>query len=332
MSKVFDLWNEVGGAFGPSGREDEVREAIAAIAGEYIDDVTTDALGNLICRKKGSGKKVLFAAHMDSIGVVATYIDEKGFIRFSQVGGLFKGDLINIMVRFANGTRGVISYEEKTPFKDLTLDNLFIDIGAKDRADAEQQVQVGDFAVFEAPRFEQNGVLCGPYLDNRIGCVTLLRAMEQIGETDNDLYFVFTAQEEVGLRGAGAAAFAVQPDVAIAVDVTDTGDLPERKTPMAVDMGKGPTVKVMDRSVICTPAVCAALEQAAADCGVATQREILQFGGTDTAALQKARAGVQAGAVSIPTRYIHSPSEMCAVSDVEDAAKMLARFAVSFGA
>ena len=332
MSKVFDLWNEVGGAFGPSGREDAVREAIAAIAGEYIDDITTDALGNLICRKKGSGKKVLFAAHMDSIGVVATYIDEKGFIRFSQVGGLFKGDLINIVVRFANGTRGVISYEEKMPFKDLTLDNLFIDIGAKDRTDAEKQVQVGDFAVFEAPRFEQNGVLCGPYLDNRIGCVTLLRAMEQIGETDNDLYFVFTAQEEVGLRGAGAAAFAVEPDVAIAVDVTDTGDLPERKTPMAVDMGKGPAIKVMDRSVICTPAVCAALEQAAHDCGIATQREILQCGGTDTAALQKARAGVQAGAVSIPTRYSHSPSEMCAVSDVEDAAKLLARFAAVFGA
>lgn len=331
MSRVFDLWSEVGGAFGPSGREDAVREAIAAIAGEFIDDVTTDALGNLICRKKGSGKKVLFAAHMDSIGVVATYIDEKGFIRFSQVGGLFKGDLINIIVRFSNGTRGVISYEEKTPFKDLTLDNLFIDIGAKDRTDAKKQVQVGDFAVFEAPRFEQNDVLCGPYLDNRIGCVALLRAMEQIGETDNDLYFVFTAQEEVGLRGAGAAAFAVEPDVAIAVDVTDTGDLPERKTSMAVDMGKGPAVKVMDRSVICTPAVCAALEQAAADCGVHTQREILQFGGTDTAALQKTRAGVQAGAVSIPTRYIHSPSEMCAVSDVEGAAKLLARFAVTFG-
>ncbi len=120
MSKVFDLWNEVGGAFGPSGREDAVRETIAAIAGEYIDDITTDALGNLICRKKGAGKKLLFAAHMDSIGVVATWIDEQGFIRFSQVGGLFKGDLINIQVRFANGTRGVISYEEKTPFKDIT--------------------------------------------------------------------------------------------------------------------------------------------------------------------------------------------------------------------
>ena len=331
MSKVFDLWKEIGGAFGPSGREDAVREAIAAAAGDYVDDITTDALGNLICRKKGSSKKLLFAAHMDSIGVVATYIDEKGFIRFSQVGGLFHGDLINIQVRFANGTRGVISYEEKPAFKDLTMDNLFIDIGASSREDAARMVQIGDFAVFEALRFEQNGVLCGPYLDNRIGCVTLLLMLEQLSgqQSENDLYFVFTAQEEVGLRGAGAAAFAVEPDVAIAVDVTDTGDLPERKTPMAVELGGGPAVKVMDRSVICTPAVCAALERAAADCGISVQREILQFGGTDTAMLQKTGAGVQVGAVSIPTRYIHSPSELCAVSDVEQAAALLARFAVT---
>ena len=303
MSKVFDLWKEVGGAFGPSGREDAVRETIAGIAGAYIDDITTDALGNLICRKKGAGKKVLFAAHMDSIGVVATYIDENGFIRFSQIGGLYYADLVNITVRFANGTRGVISFEEKTPMKDMTLAHMFIDIGAKNAEEARKLVQIGDFAVFEAPRFEQNGVLCGPYLDNRIGCVTLLLMMEQLAETEteNDLYFVFTAQEEVGLRGAGAAAFAVEPDVAIAVDVTDTGDLPEMKTAMAVEMEL---------------------------LGISTQREILQCGGTDTAALQKARAGVAAGAVSIPTRYIHSPSEMCAVSDVEQSAALLAKFAV----
>lgn len=182
MSKIFDLWNTVAGAFGPSGREDAVRETIAEIAGAYIDDVTTDALGNLICRKKGvkNGKKLLFAAHMDSIGVVATYIEDKGFIRFSQIGGLYVGDLLNIQVKFANGTRGVISYEEKTPLKDLTLDNLFIDIGAKNAEEARKLVQIGDFAVYEAPRFEQNGVLCGPYLDNRIGCVTLLLMMEQL--------------------------------------------------------------------------------------------------------------------------------------------------------
>jgi len=206
--------------------------------------------------------------------------------------------------------------------KDMTLAHMFIDIGAKNAEEARKLVRIGDFAVFEAPRFEQNGVLCGPYLDNRIGCVTLLLMMEQLAEaeTENDLYFVFTAQEEVGLRGAGAAAFAV--------DVTDTGDLPEMKTAMAVEMGGGPAVKVMDRSVICSPAVCAGLEKAAELLGISTQREILQCGGTDTAALQKARAGVAAGAVSIPTRYIHSPSEMCAVSDVEQSAALLAKFAV----
>lgn len=330
MSKVFELYQTLS-AFGPSGREEDIREAIAGIASDYLDEVTTDALGNLICRKKasrpeeaGPGRKIMFAAHMDSIGIVVTYIDDNGFLRFSNVGGLFRGDLINIQVRFANGTRGVISYEEKTPFKDLQMNNLFLDIGASSREEAEQMVQVGDFAVFEAPAFEQNGIICGPYLDNRIGCVTLLLTMMSLPETvSDDLYFVFTAQEEVGLRGAGTAAFSIQPDIAIAVDVTDTGDLPEHKYPMACFLGKGPAVKVMDHSVLCTPKIRSALEEAGLLAAVPVQREIMQFGGTDTAALQRCGTGVPAGAVSIPTRYIHSPSEMCAVCDVEQAAALL---------
>ena len=331
MSKVFDLYQTLAGAFGPSGREEAVREAIAGIASDYLDEVTTDALGNLICRKKatrdedaGPGRKILFAAHMDSLGIAVTFIDDKGFLRFAPVGGLFRGDLINIQVRFANGTRGVISYEEKIPFKDLQISNLFVDIGASSREQAEQMVQVGDFAVYEAPTFEQNGVICGPYLDNLIGCVTLLLTMMGLPDTVADeLYFVFTAQEEVGLRGAGTAAFAIEPDIAIAVDVTDTGDLPEHKYPMDCYLGKGPAVKVMDHSVLCTPKIRSALEEAGLLAAVPIQREIMQFGGTDTAALQRSRTGVPAGAVSIPTRYIHSPSEMCAVSDVEQAAALL---------
>ena len=193
MSKVFEYYIQVGGAFGPSGREDGVREVIGALAGDFCDDIQTDALGNLICRKKGTAqdkKKILFAAHMDSIGIVATCIDEKGFIRFSQVGGLSWSDLINIPVRFANGIRGVISFEEKTPWREMSLSHLFLDIGAKDKKEAESMVCVGDFAVFEATPFIQNGVLVGPYLDNRIGCVALLLAMEQLPETvENDLYF-----------------------------------------------------------------------------------------------------------------------------------------------
>ncbi len=326
MSKVFEYYQRLAQAFGPSGREDAVRELIGGMAGDFCDDITTDALGSLICRKCGAGKKVVAAAHMDSIGVVATYIDDKGFIRFGAVGGLFRGDLINIQVRFENGTRGVISYEEKTPFKDVTLEHLFIDIGAGSREDAEKRVRVGDFAVFEALAFEQDGILCGPYLDNRIGCATLLLAMEALPETvENDLYFVFTVQEEVGLRGAGPAAFGILPDYAIAVDVTDTGDLPEHKYPMACHMGKGAAVKVMDRSVICSMEVRDALENAAKGLNLQTQREIMMAGGTDTAALQKTGAGIYAGALSIPTRYIHSPSEMCAARDVEEAAAILAK-------
>jgi len=330
MSRVFELYEMLSTAFGPSGREDMVREVIASGVGELVDDITTDALGNLICRKKGAGKKILFASHMDSTGIVATYIDENGFIRFSPVGGLFKGDLINIQVMFANGTKGVLSYEEKPPFRELTIDNMFIDIGARDREDAERRVKPGDFAVFEAPRFEQKGIICGPYLDNRIGCVALIMAMEQLKESGNDLYFAFTVQEEVGLRGAGPAAFSVEPDIAVVVDVTDTGDMPERKMPMAVCMGKGPAVKVMDHSVICSTNVRDALEDAASKLGIITQREILRFGGTDTAMIQRTRTGVPVGAVSIPTRYVHSPAEMCAVSDVESAAKLLAGFAASY--
>lgn len=326
MSKVFEYYQRLAGAFGPSGREDAVREVIGGMAAEFCDDITTDALGSLICRKRGSGKKVLAAAHMDSIGVVATFIDEKGFIRFAPVGGLFKGDLVNIQVRFENGTRGVISYEEKTPFKDVTLEQMFLDIGAASKADAEKRVKVGDFAVFDAPSFEQGGVICGPYLDNRIGCAALLLAMESLPETvGNDLYFVFTVQEEVGLRGAGPAAFGIMPDYAIAVDVTDTGDLPEHKYAMDCHMGGGAAVKVMDRSVICAPEVRSTLERAAAELGLTAQREILRVGGTDTSAIQKSGAGICAGALSIATRYIHSPSEMCSVQDVEDAAAILAR-------
>ena len=158
--------------------------------------------------------------------------------------------------------------------------------------------------------------------------MALLLAMEQLPETvPNDVYFVFTAQEEVGLRGAGPAAFAIQPDLAVAVDVTDTGDLPEQKYPMACEMGKGPAVKIMDSSVICSPEVVKLLDDTAKELGIPSQHEILKFGGTDTAMLQKTRMGALAGAVSIPTRYIHSPSEMCSETDVENAAKLLAAVA-----
>ena len=283
-------------------------------------------MNNLIYHRPGTGKTVLLAAHMDSIGVVVTHIDEDGFARFAQVGGLMIGDLIDRQVRFQNGTRGVISFEEKTPYSKLGFDDLFLDIGAASKEQAEQSIQVGDFAVFDGEPFQQGDILCGPYLDNRIGCLTLIGVMAELAKKDydTDLYVAFTAQEEVGLRGAQTAAFAIQPDYAIAVDVTDTGDMPERKYPMAVKLGAGPAVKIMDRSVICDQSVKQALYAAAEQEHIPVQREIMEFGGTDTGVIQRAAGGVRAGAVSIPTRYIHSPSEMANVRDIQHAIQLIA--------
>ncbi len=332
---IFETFRTLSTAFGPSGREHGIAEAITEIIADIVPrigdwDHRTDAMNNLIYHRPGKGKKVLLAAHMDSIGIVVTHIDDNGFARFAQVGGLMLGDLIDCRVRFANGTRGVISFEEKTEYKNLGFDNLFLDIGAKDKAQAEASIQVGDFAVFDGEPFAQGDIICGPYLDNRIGCLTLIAAMAQMEQTDCDLYVAFTAQEEVGLRGAQTAAFAVQPDYAIAVDVTDTGDMPERKYPMAVRLGEGPAVKVMDRSVICDNDVKQALYRAAEQTGIPVQREIMEFGGTDTGVIQRTAGGVKAGAVSIPTRYIHSPNEMASISDIRNAAELIAH-AVSVG-
>lgn len=328
---ILKSFRQLSTAFGPSGREQDIIETLTELTADTVHDIGawehhTDAMNNLIYHRPGTGKTVLLAAHMDSIGVVVTHIDEDGFARFAQVGGLMIGDLIDRQVRFQNGTRGVISFEEKTPYSKLGFDNLFLDIGAASKEQAEQSIQVGDFAVFDGEPFQQGDILCGPYLDNRIGCLTLIGVMTQLAKKDydTDLYVAFTAQEEVGLRGAQTAAFAIQPDYAIAVDVTDTGDMPERKYPMAVKLGAGPAVKIMDRSVICDQSVKQALYAAAEQEHIPVQREIMEFGGTDTGVIQRAAGGVRAGAVSIPTRYIHSPSEMANVRDIQHAIQLIA--------
>lgn len=325
---IFKTFCTLSAVFGPSGREQNIAQAIIETIAQTVPSIgdwehRTDAMNNLIYHRPGKGKKVLLAAHMDSIGIVVTHIDDNGFARFAQIGGLMLGDLLDCRVRFANGTRGIISFEEKTEYKELGFDNLFLDIGAKDKKQAEQSIQVGDFAVFDGEPFAQGNIICGPYLDNRIGCLTLVAAMAQMEPTEYDVYVAFTAQEEVGLRGAQTAAFSIQPDYAIAVDVTDTGDMPERKYPMAVSLGAGPAVKVMDRSVICDNDVKAALYHAAEQENIPVQREIMEFGGTDTGVIQRTAGGVKAGAVSIPTRYIHSPNEMASVDDIKHAAALI---------
>ncbi|MFR4562073.1 MAG: hypothetical protein ACLT5P_13250 [Flavonifractor plautii] len=204
--ELIEILQALNACHGPSGSEGAVAGVLRTLAAPYVDSCTTDALGNLICHKKGSGPKVLFAAHMDSIGLMVTYIDEKGFLRFGPVGGLSAHEVLGTPVRFANGTRGVVALEGKVEPKDMKLEHLYLDIGARNEAEAKAMVQVGDIAVYDTHAFCSGGRIFSPYLDDRIACAVLLMAMERLKNTENDLYFVFTVQEE-WTRGARTAAY-----------------------------------------------------------------------------------------------------------------------------
>ena len=301
----------------PSGDESQIASTIRTLVAPYADEITTDAMGNLIVRKKGSGAKIMFAAHMDSIGLIVTHISEKGFLYFGNLGGVSPHNILHTPVRFKNGVRGIVSLNAGKSVKEMTLSDMYIDIGAKDEAEAKKMVEVGDTAVYDAPAFMAGSRIVSPYMDNRISCVILLMALEQLKETDNDLYFTFTVQEEVGLRGAKPAAYAIDPDYGIAVDVTASDDLPGSKHGASSSFGGGAAIKVMDRSIICHPEVVTWLETLAKEKGIKAQRDIILAGGTDAGAIHQTRGGVPSSGISIPCRYIHSPVEMVDIADVE---------------
>ncbi len=305
----------------PSGRETPVSDIIRSEAEKCGFEVTTDALGSIIAHKPGSGKKLMLDAHMDEIGIIASYIDDNGFIRFGAVGGLYVKELRMRRVRFPGGIEGVIGFEEDFD-KKPELSKLYIDIGAKNKKAAEKLVKPGDTAVFDGSFYKKGNTVISKALDNRAGCYILLKAMQSIKDSDNDLYFVFSTQEEVGLRGAKTAAYTIMPDYAIAVDVTDTGDTPSCPV-MDVKLGGGAAIKVMDRSVMCDQAVVMALRKIAEKNKIPYQTEIMTDGGTDAGAIALTGGGVRAGGISLPVRYIHSPSELAAVPDIEACVKLV---------
>lgn len=318
-----DMLKSILAAYGPSGREQTVSDVIRGYVEPFADEVYNDALGNLIAVKKGTtGKKVMLSAHMDQIGLIVVDIDEKGFLRVSNVGGVNPVISAAREVRFENGTRGVTYFEtEKHGVKDTTMPELFVDIGAASREEAETKVQIGDVAVYVTNFIEMGGRISSGALDDRIACAAVAEAFRTM-QNVHDVYAVFTVQEEVGLRGAGAAAYAIEPDLNISLDVTGTGDTPKCSR-MSVKLGAGAAVKVMDSSVIVPPVVRAFLEKAAEENNIRVQPEVLRGGGTDTGAVQRTRSGVLSGCISIPTRYIHSPVETADLADYEAAVQLV---------
>jgi endoglucanase len=306
---------------GPSGYETQIRDVVRSEVESLVDDVSVDNLGNLIARKGGEGgARIMLAAHIDEIGLIVTFVDERGFARFQPLGGVRPQTCLGGRVRFLNGSLGVIGGERVDPGKLLTFEQLYIDLGASSRA--ECPVRVGDVAAFERS-FRPGHRLAK--VDDHFGVAVdrNLRQMQALKiQPANELYFVFSVQEEVGVRGATTAAYAIDPDLGLAVDVTASGDTP-KGLKMEVALGKGPAIKVRDSGMLSDPRVVDWMVKTAERARLPYQLEILEGGSTDARAIQLTRAGVPAGCLSIPCRYVHHPSEMVDFDDVQKAVSLM---------
>jgi len=312
--------------FGPSGYEENVRKLVQAEVKLFADEIKVDALGNLIVRKRPAKvskntKKVMVAAHMDEIGLMVSHVDEKGFVRFSPIGGVFRKYVVGGRVQFLNGTKGVLGFDNLSNINELpTLDKVYIDVGARSKKDCP--VKVGDVAAFDRPFIEMGDRLVAKSMDDRAGVLVAIETLRALKSTPHDVYFVFTTQEEVGTRGAGTSAFGVDPDLGIAIDVTPTADTPTALK-MEMALGNGPCIKIQDSGAISDPRIVKWMISVAEKNKIPYQREVLLLGGTDARAIQAARAGVPAGCISIPVRYVHSPSEMIDYLDLQNSVKLL---------
>ncbi|MHB8628437.1 MAG: M42 family metallopeptidase [Aggregatilineales bacterium] len=311
-------------AWGPSGNEHEVRALIQHYVQSIADEVRVDAGGNLICRIGHGGAKVMIAAHMDEIGFVVHHIDREGYARFSMLGGLFPITLHGNRVRFADGTIGVIGVDDwyhATQVPKLT--DYYIDFSTG--ADQYANVKVGDVGTMWREYAERGDRIIAKSLDDRIGCVVAIETIRRIAEKGipHELYFVFTTQEEVGLRGARTSAVGVAPDYAIALDVTPTGDQPKTEKTI-VRLGGGAAIKARDSGHIVPPAFKNLLVKRAETAHIPYQMEVLDMGTTDAAVIQLAGAGIPSAAISIPVRFVHTTSETVDVHDIQACIDLLA--------
>lgn len=335
MEKILE---KLSNAAGVSGFEEDIREIITDEVKDHVDEIETDNMGNLIMVKKGKddGKKIMLAAHMDEIGLMVRHIDKEGFLKFSKIGGINDQMLLNqeVYIHTDNGkVLGVLG--SKPPHrmkaaerkKAVEYENMFIDIGAKDKEEAEKIVSVGDVATIKREFSTLRGsIVAGKAFDNRVGCLVLIEVMKRI-KSDANIYAVGTVQEEVGLKGAKTSAFKINPDLAIALDVTISGDHPGIKEDEApAKLGGGPAIILTDasgRGIITHPKVKKLLIEAAEREGIPYQLEVSEGGTTDATAIHLTREGIPTGVLSAPTRYIHTPVEVVDMDDIENTVKLL---------
>jgi endoglucanase len=268
---------------------------------------------------------------MDEIGLIVTHVDEKGFVRFTRVGIPLRGTMLGGRVRFINGVQGVIGSEHSDRINEIPpAEKFYIDVGASGPKDCP--VNVGDVAAFDRPLITLGKRLAAKAMDDRAGVLVAIESMRRLagrparageqGSGPNEVFFVFTVQEEAGKRGATVSAYGIDPEVGLAIDVTPTGDTPGA-VQRDIALGKGPTIKVKDASMLADPRVVEWMSRTAEKNRISIQREVLAGASTDARAIQLTRAGVLAGGLGIPCRYVHTPSEMVDIDDLENAIALL---------
>jgi endoglucanase len=325
-------------ACGVVGREEQVQILLAEMLKPYSDEIQIDKMENVIAIKKGKPKapKIMLAAHMDEVGLMVKTINKDGFLQFSKMGGI--DDRILPAQRVLIHTKktvypGIIGskpphiQKEDERKKMITIDDLFIDVGAEGKEDAiSRGIAVGDPIAFNVQytRFGKDTVM-GKAFDNRAGCATMVETMRLLEKTECTVCAVGTVQEEVGLRGAAAAAFGIDPDLAIVLDVTIAGDVPGvREYDTSVKVGKGPALTISDSGLITHPKILRWFKETAAEEKIPIQLEAGLLGSTDAARISITRQGIPSGTISIPTRYIHSPVGILNLKDVEESARLAA--------
>lgn len=323
---MLSLLKEYTDAFGVTGSEKYIRETIKGkIEGLGVN--YTDSMGNLIVHRSGKGKRVMLAAHMDEVGFIAVRIRPDGGIKFATVGGIDGRILLSKRVYFKrSGIRGVIgckpihlqSISERN--KPIAEDELFIDIGAKDAEEAGKYIKPGDYAVFESEYVDMGRFVKAKALDDRVGCAVITELLKE--NYSHDLYAAFTVQEEAGLRGARTAAYAVKPEIALVFEGTTCADFVKDEKDFVTECGKGPVLSVMDRASIGDSRLLRKIIKAAEDNNIPYQMRRGNVGGNDAGSIHKAAEGCITAAISVPTRYIHSPVSMMCKEDFENVLRL----------
>lgn len=322
---------------GIGSRERAVRQVVREELEPLVDEVRVDTLGNLVATRRGSGPRIMIAAHMDEIGFVVRHIDDDGFIRLQPVGGfdprVLTAQRVKIHLRSGDSIPGALQPGTKPihlmasgESREVKLEDLFVDTGLTAES-VRESVSIGDMVTLDRATVRMGDNVVSKSLDDRLGLYVMIEAVRTASKSNAEVVAVATTQEEVGLRGAQTAGYDVDPDIAIALDVTVSGDVPGIPADSAVTrLGHGAAIKVFDSSHIPSQEIIESLRSIAERESIAHQLEVLPRGGTDAAAIQRSRAGAFAGTISIPCRYVHTVNETASVSDIEACIQLLARF------